>query len=101
MQADQASKKNNLLADLFIGEGMQLITYLNKIKRIPMEKLNEKAQIIQKFWRNKASESVLPYYRNLFRNAAMGLHTMETEDISNVEVNITSSLEEEYSGITE
>ena len=43
MQADQASKKNNLLADLFIGEGMQLITYLNKIKRIPMEKLNEKA----------------------------------------------------------
>lgn len=32
---------------------MELIAFLNKIKRIPMDKLNEKAIKIQRFWRKK------------------------------------------------
>ena len=51
MKADQLSQKNSLLKDLFMGEGVELITYLNKIKRIPMEKLHEKARLIQRFWK--------------------------------------------------
>ena len=51
-----------------------------------MEKLHEKASIIQRFWRKKTSESVLPYYRDLFRNAAQGMQTMHTEDISKIDI---------------
>lgn len=92
MKKDQASTQNkSVLADLMVGEGLELITYLNKIKRIPMERLNQSATVIQRFWREKAKESILPYYRDLFRNASLGMQTMHTEDISGIDIEVRSS----------
>lgn len=65
MEQDQKGKKA-LLFDMPVGEGMELILYLNKVKRIPLEILNEKASLIQKTWRKKANQNVIPYYSNLF-----------------------------------
>lgn len=51
MEQDNKNKKNIMIDN--VGSGMELIQFLNKIRRIPLEKLNEKATIIQRFWRKK------------------------------------------------
>ena len=50
MEVDNEANKKPITKDLQ-GEGINLITYLNKIKRIPMQQLHTSATIIQRFWR--------------------------------------------------
>jgi hypothetical protein len=66
MEQDNHQIRRNVIRDVSIGEGLELITFLNKIKRVPMDKLNEKAKLIQRFWRRRRGETVIPYYRNMF-----------------------------------
>lgn len=71
MEQDNQSKKC-IMVDFKIGEGLELIAFLTKIRRIPLEKLNERATKIQRFWRKKQTQTVIPYYSNMFfRNPAI------------------------------
>lgn len=71
MEQDNQCKKNALV-DFKLGEGLELITFLNKIRRIPLDKLNDKATKIQRFWRKKQTQTIIPYYSNMFfRNPAI------------------------------
>lgn len=82
MEQDNKSKKC-MLIDAGIGDGLDLILFLNKIRRIPMDKLNEKATKIQKFWRKKTGESVIPYYSNMFfRNPAINSKIMIEQNLN-------------------
>ena len=71
METD-TKQKASILQDV-VGDGIELITYLNKIKRIPMERLNNFALKIQRFWRSKVRKSVVQYYSGLFKHASEGV----------------------------
>jgi len=45
---------------------MELINFLQRIRRIPIDTLHLKASKIQKFWRRISSQSIVPYYSNMF-----------------------------------
>lgn len=67
------------------GEGIHLVAYLSKIKRVPLEVLDEQATRIQRFWRKKTSQSVIPYYTHLFfRNPAINSRAAIEENIDQI-----------------
>ena len=72
METDHKQNPPSILKDI-VGDGIELITYLNKIKRVSMEKLNTSAIKIQRYWRIKVRKSVVSYYSGLFKHAASGI----------------------------
>lgn len=91
MEQDNLSKKN-MFKHINVGEGMDIITFLVKLRRISLQKLNKNAAKIQRFWRRKSGESVIPYYSNMFfRNPAINSKAViekNLNDISEIDVQI-------------
>lgn len=62
--------------DMSLNDGIDILTYLHKIRRISMNRLNQSATIIQRFWRNKTKDTIVSYYSSLFRNITSIQHNM-------------------------
>ena len=63
METDHKQNPPSVLKDM-VGDGIELIAYLNKIKRISMEKLNNSAIKIQRFWRSKVRKSIVEAFKH-------------------------------------
>lgn len=96
MEQDNQNKKC-ILVDFKVGEGLELISFLNKIRRIPIERLTEKAIKIQRFWRKMQTQTVMPYYSNMFfRNPAINSKAAIEQHLSQISgINSNGNAEEE------